>query len=218
MSASETCSRCGEEVRWGWRHGREAYWHREDVDHHPIFGQSFTPEMAEEVRRQYEDVIRYDDEGKPYTTQEFDILRDKDAARRKRRLAELRGQDPDAPPPPPPEPEVWGHPVEPDSFPPRSGIRQVINLVEKTPGWERRRLTHARGPYLGMDGSVLSISDTVVLGARGPDLDVGTPVAVASWRDGSFDHSFVGILKAGLANMSPANATELKAWIREHPA
>lgn len=38
MAASETCSVCGEGVRWGWRNGREAYWHRLEVDHHPKFG------------------------------------------------------------------------------------------------------------------------------------------------------------------------------------
>lgn len=52
MTRPETCSRCGEEVRRGWRHGREAYWHRLDVDHEPVFGRMMTEADKAEIERQ----------------------------------------------------------------------------------------------------------------------------------------------------------------------
>lgn len=38
----ETCSACDQEVRHGWRDGVEGWWHRENVDHNPIFGRRVT--------------------------------------------------------------------------------------------------------------------------------------------------------------------------------
>lgn len=110
--------------------------------------------------------------------------------------------------------EVWCHPIEPDAFEPRSGIKQVINLVEKTAGWERYRLTHARGPYTGAKGQCLSVSDTVVLGARNVLLDGSVRVAVASWRDGKFDFAFVGLIQGGRLTPHKVDATTLKNWIK----
>lgn len=213
MANSETCSRCNQEVRWGWRDGVEGYWHRESVEHVPIFGRSVTRDEVDEIDRRYREEIHFDDDGKPYTAAEYDILRDKNLERRKHRLADFHGVDPDYVEPLP-DPEVICHPVEPDSFAPRSGIRQVINLVLKS-GWELRRLTHARGPYLGADGSVLSISDSIVVGARGPALDGQIPYAVGSWRDGKFDYSFTGILGGATTRV---DNTTMKNWIKEHTA
>lgn len=34
----ETCYSCGEEIRFGTRHGQLAWWHRDDVDHRPAHG------------------------------------------------------------------------------------------------------------------------------------------------------------------------------------
>lgn len=110
--------------------------------------------------------------------------------------------------------EVWCHPVEPDTFAPRSGIRQVVNLVDKTEGWERYRLTHARGPYTGAKGELLSISDTIVLGARNVLLDGTVRVAVASWRDGKFDFAFVGLIQGGRLTPYKVDATTMKNWIK----
>lgn len=213
MAAVETCSRCGQEVRRGWRHGRESYWHREDVDHEPIFGAIMTADRIEDVRREREDVVRYTDDGDPYTSAEWEISRDKDTDRRRRRLALYRGEDPDHVEPLP-APEVPCHPIDIEDLPARSGMRQVANLVLKQ-GWELRRLTAARGPYIGSKSEVLSTSDTVVLGARGPErLDGGVPVAVASWRDGKFDFAITGILKGGRCTTSKVDATALKRWIK----
>lgn len=215
MAASERCSRCDQEVRWGWRDGREAYWHREPADHAPIFGRIMTAEEIEEVRRQREEVVRYDDEGRPYTSAEWEIMRDKEIERRDRRLALLRGEDPDAPPEPLPAPEVPVHDVTPDDFPPRSGIRQIYNLVERTDGWEIYRFTACRGPYLGTGGKVLSTSDSVVLGARGPlQVDGSMRLAVASWRDGAFDFAHLGLMKAGGVTLRSGNSAEMKDWIK----
>lgn len=211
--APAQCSVCGQEIRLGYRDGVKNWWHREPVDHNPIQGHRMTYADQEEVRRQREDVIRYMDDGTPYTTAEWEIMKDKDVARRKRRLAELRGEEEKDEVIPPPE--IPRHDVEVESLPPRSGMRQVANLVLKTEGWELRRLTAARGPYLGADGSVLSISDTLVLGARGPEVDGGVAIAVASWRDGKFDTAYAGRLRDGVAHVDPVNATDLKNWIKE---
>ena len=226
------CSACGEEIRFGYRDGQEAYWHREPVDHAPIHGHRMAFATQEEIRRQREEVVRHMDDGTPYTTAEWEISKDKDLARRKRRLAELRGEEEAEVVIP--EPEVARHDLDPTSFAPTSGIAQVVNLVTgvtrrmpsgksskskkhppMAPGWELRRLTGARGPYLGADGTILSVSDTVVLGARGPEVDGGVAIAVASWRDGDFDTAYVGRLKDGVVKVEPVNATELKAWIKE---
>jgi hypothetical protein len=223
------CSKCGQEVRYGKRGDMVAYLHREEVDHHTILGHMMTASMYEEVRRQREEVLRYmeDSDGNvtEYTTAEFDIVkRDKDPERRNRRLAILRGEDPDYVEPIP-EPEISSHPVTAADFAPRSGVRRIINLVDgkgktRVPGWELVRLTACRGPYLGADGSVLSISDSVVLAARGPVilddlLDECRPVAVASWRDGGFDSGYVALVKTGMI-VESVNATQLTDWIKEN--
>lgn len=167
------CALCGEEVRFGWRHGRPGWWHREDVDHEadPVVPEARTYEL--------------DEDGQPVIIE------------------------------PLPTPEVECHPVEVDSFPPRSGIRQICSLVIKQ-GWELRRLTHSRGGYLGAKGQVLSVSDSVVLGARGPArIDGGVPIAVASWRDGSFDFAHVGLITGGSrVPMTKVNSSTLKGWIK----
>lgn len=171
MAAVEVCSRCGQEVRWGWRHGREMYWHREDVDHQPVFGQRLAPPPPEDLEEERDLTI--------------------------------------------PPPEVSAHPVGPDDFPPRSGIRQIYNLIGKTPGWEVVRFTAARGPYVGSKGEVLSISDSVVLTARGPVLlDGSRRVAVASWRDGAFDFAHLGVAKNGRIEITPGNSAAMKDWIK----
>lgn len=212
MPRPETCSRCGQEVRYGTRAGVTGWLHRGKVDHLPIFGQVFTPEMAAEVEHQRRNVIRFFDDGTSYTTAEYDIEKDKDVARRRARLAELRGEPLQTEHIIPPV-EVPCHPLEVDDLPPRSGMRQVANLVIKTEGWELRRLTHARGPYMGQNGECLSISDTIVLGARCA-VDDGTRIAVVSWRDGKFDHAYIGTIQDGHLNPRKVDATTMKNWIK----
>lgn len=113
-----------------------------------------------------------------------------------------------------PEVEVPQHNVTAEDFPPRSGIRQVINLVRKQ-GWDLRRLTQSRGPYIGAKGDVLSISEVTVLAAVGPArLDGGVPVAVGSWRDGSFDFAYIGEIVKGNLSPTKVDATTMKNWIK----
>jgi hypothetical protein len=217
------CARCCEEVRYGARGGVTGWLHRDAVDHHAILGQPFTAEMAAEAERQL-DVPRQrlapgvsahcpTYQGlwplETYTTREHDLQR----YRKKKsfRDAEVVEDDDEVAPLPPVE--VWCHDVEPDSFGPRSGIRQVINLADKQ-GWERVRLTHARGPYVGSRGESLGISDSIVLGVRRERLDGSTSVAVASWRDGKFDFAFIGAIISGNLSTRSANATEMKTWIK----
>jgi len=211
---SEVCGRCGEEVRFGTRGVTTGWLHRLDVDHQAILGRPLTEEYLAEIERQYRDVERVFDDGTVYTTAEYDIRKDTNTERRKARLAEFHGVDPDGVAPLP-EPERRRTTIPVDDLAPRSGMRQIANLVEKTAGWELRRLTTARGPYLGADGSVLSISDSLVLGARGPEVDGEARVAVASWRDGKFDSAYAGTIRGRRIETHPVNATELKSWIKE---
>lgn len=224
---SETCSRCGEEVRYGVRGTTTGWLHREDGDHVAILGRIATTE--DKARWQAELLVPRERLASKavdrcptyqalwplevYTTAEHDITRDKDPERRRLRLIELHGQDPDYVEPIP-DPEVVRHDVEVDSFPPRSGIRQMVNLVLKADGWELRRLTHARGPYLGSNGKVLSISDTIVMSARSK-VDDGYAIVVCSWRDGAFDTGYTGVIKGGVITPNPATSTAIKAWIKE---
>lgn len=207
------CSRCGEEVRFGTRGLTTGWLHRGNPGHAAILGHIQTPEEAAEIVRQDREVVRYDDDGKPYTTAEFDIRRDDDTARRRRRLAELHGEPVDAPVVIP-EPEVPCHPVTADDFAPRSGVRQIFNLVGKQ-GWDLVSATGCRGPYLGADGSVLSISEASVIRARGPARIDGTvPFAVASWRDGKFDFAYVGVIRQGRLESRKVDSSTMKNWIK----
>lgn len=119
-----------------------------------------------------------------------------------------------------PAPEVPSRPVEPKDEAVPGGVRTITNLLRKR-GWELRRLTHARGPYLGANGDVLSISDTVVLGAREKPrcprggLDRPPRIAVASWRDRKFDFAYVGHVTGNHITVEArVNATEMKSWIK----
>lgn len=210
-----TCGRCGEEVRYGTRGSTTGWLHRTDVGHQAILGRPASPEDLAEIERQLDlprERTRADGTVEAYTTRQNDLERYR--KNKKFREAEERETQDDIEVEPLPPPEVPCEPIGVDSFAPRSGIRQVINLVAKQ-GWELRRLTRARGPYVGADGSLLSISDTVVLGARGPSgFDGTTRVAVASWRDGKFDFAFTGTLKDGRLSTTKADATTMKNWIK----
>lgn len=118
-----------------------------------------------------------------------------------------------------PEPEVVAHAVQPKDEIVPGGVRTITNLLAKR-GWELRRLTHARGPYVGAKDKLLSISDSVVLGAREKPrcarggLDRPPRIAVASWRDGKFDFAYVGVIQDGRVVTEPANNTAMKSWIK----
>lgn len=199
MTAPQTCSRCGEEVRYGKRDGITGWLHREDVDHLPLFGALWTAEDQARVEASLSEMAsrgkadKRTEVAEPVDDEAPDVW------------AEV------------PKPFVTAQPVGPEDFPPRSGIRQIHSLASKTDGWEVANFTLAIGPYVGARGQVLSISDSVKMVLRGPGVDNGRRVAVASWRDGAFDFAYTGILRDGIVYTEPANSTALKAWIKETP-
>ena len=217
MTRPQTCSRCGEEVRYGQRGGVTGWLHREDKDHLPGFGRLWTPQDSERPffeldRLRVRPVGEADEEAgvqqiEFYTTRRVGLKGEAAKA-----YDALRAPEAKALPPV----EVWGHTVTPDDPLVPQGARLLAELVTgvtrlmpngknskspkyppAAPGWELRRLTHARGPYVGSSGECLSISDTIVLGARGPEVD-GKPnkarIVAASWRDNAFDFAYAGIL------------------------
>jgi hypothetical protein len=201
MTRPQTCSRCGQEVRYGVRGGIKGWLHRDpDVDHMPLFGGPlWSPELQARLEASLAEMAA---RGKADKKKDSGPAEEEDQPDK---WAEV------------PEPYVTAQPVGPGDFPPRSGIRQIYNLVEKTKGWEVANFTLAIGPYVGARGQVLSISDSVKMVMRGPGVDSGVRVAVASWRDGSFDSAYIGILKGNTVHTQPANSNALKAWIKEIP-
>ena len=233
---TETCGRCGEEIRYGTRDGVTKFWHRGPVDHEPAHGRPWTPEdsarqQAELDRLRVRPIGEPDEEGfqkiEFYTVRRFGLKGDAAKA-----YDALHAPEEAALPPV----EVWCHPVAPDDPLVPQGARLLAELVSgvtrvtpkgksskspkhppMAPGWELRRLTHARGPYVGANGECLSISDTIVLGARQTGLDDGYRIAVASWRDGAFDFAWTGVVKGNVAHTDRANSNALKAWIKDTP-
>lgn len=157
------CEYCSETVRFGWRHSRPGWWHREDPSH-----ESAAPRVS------------------PVNLS----------------------------PDPIPKPELSATPVTIETFPPRSGIRQICNLALKH-GWKIASLTKSRGPYLGSKGVALGSSDAILLRIIGPmRLDESVPIAVASWRNGDFDFAYVGAIQDRKLHPRKVNSTGLKDWIK----
>src|SRR5690348_14208881 len=163
MAKAEHCSRCGEEVRFGVREpiSTPRWLHAQDVDHTVLFGQPYTAEMQAETQRQRH-LPRFregkDGETIQYTTAEWEEAR-YTKAKRAQLAAERADEDDEEAEEPLPEPEVRARPIDISEFAPRSGIRQIYNLVEKTPGWQIVNLHYARGPRMGASGGSLGISD-----------------------------------------------------------
>lgn len=227
---SETCSRCGQEVRRGYRDGRLAWWHREAVDHEPVFGNA-SYDKAEVERQRHlprERYVKVNPEGFPllfeietYTAAEVELKAMSKAARD--RAAE---EDEDAEPEHPLEPievrctplNLKGETVVTDvdgrervTVTP-GGARTLINLATKL-GWDVVRLTYARGPYIGAKGGSLGVSDSVVLVVRGPVLDGSNVYGVASWRDGKSQWAWRVVDR----KIDAVGARALSAWMKEVP-
>jgi len=219
------CGSCGEEVRFGSRNGLTAWWHREDVDHHAVLGQPHTAEMQAEIERQLDlprtrtvtrskkvkgETISWTEE-EIYTVRQLDLERYRKSKKfRDMEALEHADEDDDDPVAPLPPVEIPRHDVEVADLPPRSGMRQIANLILKTEGWELRRVTAARGPYTGSRGELLSISDSLVIGGV-YNVDTTKRWVVGSWRDGKFDFAYAG---TGNRLHRKINATEMKDWIR----
>jgi len=168
----------------------------DDLDHAVILGTPWTPELQAKIdaslaamaeRGSADTKKKQEKETEPEEKDEWDTV---------------------------PPPEIPVHPVDIDSFPPRSGIRQMFNVADRHPEWEVRSLTACRGPFVGSSGRVLSISDSVLMKMRGPMVDTGRQVAVAFWRDGKFNFAWTGILRGDVVATQPANSEGLKAFIR----
>lgn len=201
----DICSTCGQEVRFGVRNPTPQWpgprWlHRDpadDADHIPTHGKCITPEQWATIERNKAEGVAARSKSKKAQEAEEDDADDGDWI----------GEEL-------PEPELRATDVQVDELAPRSGMRQIANLIGKTDGWELRRLTRARGPWMGARGQVLSISDSLVLAARSEEVDGVRRVAVASWRDGKFHSAYVGTSKGGRMTTEKANATDLKNWIK----
>ncbi len=123
--------------------------------------------------------------------------------------------DEEVPEEPLPEPEVRARDIAVEEFAPRSGIRQIYNLIGRTEGWEIVSMKHSRGPRLGALGGSLGIADCVVIRAReAPGLDGSVRIAVASWLDGKFDFAYIGTIADGQLAPVAANSQTMKAWIK----
>lgn len=218
MARSETCSRCGEEIRFGTREpvSSPRWLHAAEADHEVLHGQPYTAAMQVETERQrHLPRFREDKDGNviQYTTAEWERSKYSKAKRDQLDEAEL-GDDIEVEPLP--EPEVRARDIEVSEFAPRSGIRQVYNVVDRTPGWSIINLHYARGPRTGAQGQLLGISDSVVLRAKQDRaLDGTVRVAVASWLDGAFNIAWIGTIGSdNVLRPNLANSTEMKDWIK----
>lgn len=109
-----------------------------------------------------------------------------------------------------PEPEIRSTPMSIEDLPARSGMRQIANLIEKTPHWSAPVITYARGPYLSAAGKVLSISDSIVVRS----VDTSGRLALGWWRDAQFDFAYTRESKGSPVKVT---STELKTFIKEAP-
>lgn len=219
----EVCTHddCGQEVRWGYRDGRQAWWHRDDVGHEPIFGRRMTAADKAEVERQL-DLPR--ERAKPtktgfpllyeietYTARGYLLDRMKKAARDRLleegldedEIAALQQVDI-------PDPEVRKIPIERNDPRCPQGARNLMNAAARA-GWEVRRLTYSRGPWLGANGNVLSISDIVACGV----VDSDQTVAVACWRDGKVVSAWLGSREGDRIPMGLTTITDIKTRMKE---
>lgn len=221
-----TCSRCGQEVRLGWRNGVKDWLHREDADHHAILGHMLLQSAVDEwERRRHE--VQYTEDGKPYTLVEWERKRMSKKKRDELSAAELDESDDEE------EGSDVFEPIEVHRIDlPRSGrllvgcpdgtvavaavpggARIIINLAKKQ-GWDVTRLTYSRGPYMGAGGKSLGISDRVVLHVRGPVVDGNRLWGIASWRDGKSDSVWMVDETNQLRHSA---AKQLTAWMKETP-
>lgn len=115
-----------------------------------------------------------------------------------------------------PPAEILARPHDPDELPPRSGLRQMWNLIEKTPGWHNLGLTYSRGPRVGSKGTYLgNMADCIVLRAyQDAGLDGSVRVAVGSWEDGAFDFAYIGTIRKGRLAPERVTSKQMKDWIK----
>lgn len=183
----EVCGRCGQEIRWGERHSRMGWWHREDVDHHVIHGRPSEPMPWNPEHTDAEEDHHANEIPEPElrairlrSDREFVVNAAGEAV-----LAEV----------------------------PR-GARTIINLARKH-GWEVLEPSYARGSIMhATQDRVTRVSDLLLVRARLRALDGTTQVAVASWRDGKFDYAFIGRRPP---HTDKVDSKTLKAFLKGEP-
>lgn len=223
--APEQCSKCGEEVRWGWRDGVHGCWHRGNVDHAVIHGHRHT--QADEDREQAAlDEVRYDEPPVPFLTKAL-VAHTSPLARRlfleagrapesytiRERYAKKLNAEGEEEAEPIPAPEVMAEPCEKTSKWVPGGAKQIWNLAEKN-GWTIVRATRSRGPRVhASHGTLLGISDFFQLKMR---LDTEDRSAVASWTDGKFEFAYNCTIHRDTKTITAdkANSDGLKVWIK----
>lgn len=209
---SLTCAKCGQEVRWGRRHDRLAYWHREDVDHFAAFGKLLQPGEWEAISSAHHSRGDYDREGNESEAAQTEIppvevgctplpLAGKRAMYVEDGM-EIREE----------RIEIAGRRVV---IP--GGARALVNAVQKADGWEVRRFTYARGPFISAKSQSLGISDSFVVGFVSPVLDGGRWSGVASWRtpDEGDPQVLFGWRIALDRTVDAIGVAALKTWIKE---
>lgn len=216
MDVPVVCSRCGEEVRWGWRAGYEAWWHRSDVDHQAILGHTLTQADLAEIEHQMDlPRTKLDSAGREvvYTTRNWKQTRrtkgDQDDEENEGKTEETWDGTV-------PEPElVADHTSVP--WPLRKSVPNGVWLVLKpalAAGLEVSRLTLARGPWLHAGGHRPAIQETWVLAIRAAWLDSGTRAAVGCWRNKGdkweYDHGL--LITDNHGEFVPSAA--IKQWIK----
>lgn len=200
MSRPQTCSKCGEEVRYGVRGGVRGWLHRDEKDHLALFGTLWTPEDQARVEASLAEMASRGKADKKTETLPSDD--DDDGSDVWDTI---------------PEPEVRCTPVPIEDLRPRSGILQMVNLIVKTDGWDLKAITRARGPWVGARGQVLSISDHHKVSALGPKVDNGQRFVVACWRDMKFESGYVGLIREGKVYPETLNSNDIKKFIKEPP-
>lgn len=209
------CSRCGEEIRYGWRAGQEDWLHRGDVDHAPILGHMTTLAEHAEIERQLDlPRTRTNQAGQEvvYTTRTW----------RSKRGSKAEGdttENEDAVPTWDgviPEPELRAdRSVVP--WPLRESVPNGVWLVLKpalAAGLEVARLTFARGPWTHSGGQRPPIQDTCVLAIRAAWLDSGTRAAVGCWRHVGDNWKFEHGLLITDYHAEFVSAADIKSWIK----
>jgi hypothetical protein len=197
---SETCSRCGEEVRFGVRNKRLAWWHRDDQPldltitrrdgHEPVFG---TPAPSLGPANLDLDYTEPEEDTGETDTRIFDT----------------------------PPPEVYATEVPEGKMP--GGAQILINAIRRAGG--RAVATYSRGPRVhSAHGNLLEVSDWVVVkfGRDGRR-------AVARWvtKNGKWhlDCSYTIEYDQRTAYPTKTDAAGLRAWMlkwhgphkEEHP-
>lgn len=214
-----TCSKCGEEVRWGRRHDQLAYWHREDKDHFPLFGKLLQPGEWEQIAARHHSRGGHDRDGNEVETAPAELepvevpctplpLAGKRSVHQVvddlGETLEVREE----------RVEIAGRTVV---IP--GGARALVNQVQKADGWELRRFTYARGPFVSAKSQSLGVSDSFVVGFAAPVVDGRRWYGVASWRtpDGGDPQVLFGWRITPARTVDPIGVAALKTWIKEFP-